>query len=61
MLAETIAVEPPFFYSASAFIGETGMLIFPRERGTFPEVPGKFPRTLGREAGPLRRDFGPDV
>ena len=23
MLAETIAVEPPFFYSASAFIGET--------------------------------------
>ena len=37
---------------------ESGMLIFPRERGTFPERSGD-PRTLGREEGTLVRTFGP--
>ncbi len=39
---------------------EAGMLIFPRERGTFPDKSGD-PRTLGREAGTLVRSFGPGV
>jgi hypothetical protein len=37
-----------------------GMLIFPRERGTFPDKSGD-PRTLGREVGTLMRTFGPGI